>query len=140
MVIFLICFQTAVAASSCRSQSMEAEEQKAEIENPKRRVRMRLHDDLNSYPNLLSEARRINSVILAKAKPCHCLKRGIGSLQGDLTSLRSQHRKKLRRLLLVLLRRHNWADASGVLSLLHKGTSKEIAISKTRAKFSVSCM
>nr|GMD95351.1 uncharacterized protein LOC109183072 isoform X1 [Ipomoea batatas] len=82
------------------------------------------------------EARRINSVILAKAKPCHCLKRGIGSLQGDLTSLRSQHRKKLRRLLLVLLRRHNWAEASGVLSLLHKGTSKEIAISKTRAKFS----
>nr|GLL49539.1 uncharacterized protein LOC109183072 isoform X2 [Ipomoea trifida] len=115
---------------------MEAEERKAEIENPKRRVRMRLHDDLNSYPNLLSEARRINSVILAKAKPCHCLKRGIGSLQGDLTSLRSQHRKKLRRLLLVLLRRHNWAEASGVLSLLHKGTSKEIAISKTRAKFS----
>ncbi|VFR00999.1 unnamed protein product [Cuscuta campestris] len=116
---------------------MEAKEPIVEFVTPKRsRLRRRPYDDFDSALSLSAKVRRINGVILAKAKPSYCLKRGIGSLQRDFTSLRSVHRKKLRQLLLMLLRRHNWTEASGVLSLLHRGTSKECAITKTQAKFS----
>ncbi|CAH9104402.1 unnamed protein product [Cuscuta epithymum] len=117
--------------------SMEAEEAESEDAKTKRgRARRRLCDDSDSEPSLSTKTQKFNGVVLAKAMPSYCLKRGIGSARRDFTSIRSIHRKKLRRLLQVLLRRHNWTEASGVLSVLHIATSKEIAIRKTRAKFS----
>lgn len=101
------------------------------------RKRRRPEDDYDCGINPSAEARRIKSVILANTKPSICLKRGIGSLQQDLRSLQSKHRKRLRHLLKKLMRKHKYAEASGVMSVLLKGTTKETAIFKTRTKFRV---
>ncbi|KAI3466075.1 hypothetical protein Pfo_022738 [Paulownia fortunei] len=79
--------------------------------------------------------RKIKGALLAINKPSYCLKKGIGSLQCAGESLRSQHRKRLRRLLNKLIRRHNWAEASGVLSVLLQGTVSDNSISRNRAKY-----
>ncbi|MCD7450102.1 hypothetical protein HAX54_003520 [Datura stramonium] len=99
------------------------------------RKRGRPQDDHVCGINPSTEARRINSVILANTKPSFCLKRGIGSLHQEYRSLQSQHRRTLRHLLQKLMRQHKYAEASGVLSVLLKGTTKETAVMKTRTKF-----
>ncbi|KAJ8561026.1 hypothetical protein K7X08_027216 [Anisodus acutangulus] len=97
--------------------------------------RTRPADDYDSVINPSTKIRRIKAIILANTKPSYCLKRGIGSLQHDIQSLRSEHRRRLRRLLQKLMRQHKFAEASGVMSVLLKGTTKEKAILKTRTKF-----
>ncbi|CAN4075565.1 unnamed protein product [Withania somnifera] len=99
------------------------------------RKRKRPKEDYDCGINPSTEARRINSVILANTKPSVCLKRGIGSLHQDCPSLQSEHRKRLRHLLQKLMRKHKYAEASGVMSVLLKGTTKETALFKTRTKF-----
>lgn len=81
--------------------------------------------------------REINGIILACTKPSYCLQRGVGSSQqrAGCESLRSLHRKKLWRLLKKLLLNNNWAEASGVLSVLLKGTARETSISRNGYKY-----
>lgn len=108
--------------------------------NRKRRKRKHPHeaDDYN-YPNHLTRARKISTIALLNEKPSYCFKRGvtaIGSSQGGCESLRSRHRKKLRLLLRKLMLQHNWIEASGVLSVLIKGTVREKSIPRNRFKYS----
>ncbi|KAL3503159.1 hypothetical protein ACH5RR_037608 [Cinchona calisaya] len=91
-------------------------------------------DDENPIKNS-KNARKIKGIIRANTKPSYCLQRGIGNLHRDGESLRCRHRKKLRRLLVKLMRKHNWVEASGVLSVLLKGTAKELSISRNRRKY-----
>lgn len=116
---------------------MEVAEDASKARKSRTRKRNNAEDDYNCGINPSTEARRINSVILANTKPSFCLKRGIGSLHKDHRSLQSEHRRRLRRLLEKLMRQHKYAEASGVLSVLLKGTTKESAVFKTRTKFMV---
>lgn len=59
-------------------------------------------------------------IMLSLEKPSYLLGLGLAS-----RSLRSEHRNRLCYLLRKLVRQRNWADASGVLSVLLKGTNKE---------------
>ncbi|KAG8364888.1 hypothetical protein BUALT_Bualt18G0045400 [Buddleja alternifolia] len=90
----------------------------------------------HSAVKVSSKARKIKGALLASNKPSYCLKQGVGSLQCGGESLRSQHRKRLWRLLKKLLRRHNWVEASGVLSVLLQGTGRDQSLSRNRAKYS----
>lgn len=87
---------------------------------------------------LSPENRKIKRALLAINKPSYCLKRGTGSLHCGGESLRHQHRERLFRLLSKLIRRHNWVEASGVLSLLLQGTVRDNSPSRNRTKYSVS--
>ncbi|XP_024979581.1 uncharacterized protein LOC112516649 [Cynara cardunculus var. scolymus] len=79
-----------------------------------------------------SKKRNIKGIMLSVTKPSYTLKRGIGR---DLRSLRWEHRNRLRYLLRQLVRRQNWDEASGVLSLLLKGTHRENSLSTNRTKY-----
>ncbi|XP_057795913.1 uncharacterized protein LOC131012025 [Salvia miltiorrhiza] len=79
--------------------------------------------------------KRFKGALLAVHKPSHCLKTGVGSFQCGGGSLRFQHRTRLFRLLNQLLSRHNWVEASGVLSVLIQGTIKDRSLSGNRAKY-----
>ncbi|KAK6132783.1 hypothetical protein DH2020_033461 [Rehmannia glutinosa] len=83
-----------------------------------------------------SKERKIKGALLSVYMPSYCLKKGIGGLQCVGESLRHQHRKRLWRLLNKLTRRHNWPEASGVLSVLLQGTVADNSISRNRAKYS----
>ncbi|KAJ0700863.1 putative TATA box-binding protein-associated factor RNA polymerase I subunit A [Helianthus annuus] len=75
---------------------------------------------------------KIKGIILSVTKPSYTLKRGLGR---ELRSLRSEHRNRLRYLLRQLVRRQNWDEACGVLSLLLKGTYKESGLVNNRIKY-----
>lgn len=79
-----------------------------------------------------SRKRNIKGIILSVTKPSYTLKRGIGR---DLRSLRWENRNRLRYLLRQLIRRQNWDEASGVLSVLLKGTHRENSLSTNRTKY-----
>lgn len=79
-----------------------------------------------------SGKRNIKRIILSVTKPSYTLKRGSGR---DMRSLRWEHRNKLRYLLRQLIRRQNWDEASGVLSVLLKGTHRENSLSTNRTKY-----
>ncbi|KAL6561772.1 hypothetical protein OROMI_017373 [Orobanche minor] len=83
-----------------------------------------------------SKKRKVKEALLAVNMPCHCLKKGIGSLQCGGESHRHQHRERLWRLLNRLVLRHNWAEASGVLSVLIQGTVADKSLSRNRTKYS----
>lgn len=76
--------------------------------------------------------KNIKGIILSITKPSYCLKRGIGR---DLKSLRWEHRNRLRYLLRQLVRRQNWDEVSGVLSVLLKGTHRENGLVSNRSKY-----
>ncbi|PHU18282.1 hypothetical protein BC332_13977 [Capsicum chinense] len=114
---------------------MDVEEDISVTKKSHPRNRRRPKDDYDCGIKPSTKARMINSVILANTKPSICLKRGIGSLHRDSPSLQSEHRRRLRRLLQKLMRQHKYAEASGVMSVLLKGTTKETAVFKTRTKF-----
>lgn len=114
---------------------MYMEEDASMARKSQSRKRRKPEDDYDCGINPSAEARRINSVILANTKPSVCLKRGIGSLHQDRRTLQSEHRKRLRHLLKKLMRKHRYVEASGVMSVLLKGTTKENAVFKTRTKF-----
>ena len=61
-------------------------------------------------------------------KPSYTLKQGSKSIQDE-------HRVKLRGLLYKLVRQQNWLEASGVLSVLLKGTCKERSLQNNRFKY-----
>ncbi|KAK1416742.1 hypothetical protein QVD17_25858 [Tagetes erecta] len=79
-----------------------------------------------------TKKKNIKQIMLSVTKPSYTLKRGIGH---DLRSLRSEHRNRLRYLLRQLIRRQNWNEAAGVLSLLLKGTYKEKGYLNNRSKY-----
>lgn len=100
--------------------------------------RTKPHDADDDNPVKASKKLRdLKGVVLATTKPSYCLKRGIGhpNPHRDGESLRSIHRKRLRLLLKKLFRKHNWVEASGVLSVLLQGSAREKSISRIRRKY-----
>ncbi|XP_030445975.2 uncharacterized protein LOC115668705 [Syzygium oleosum] len=76
------------------------------------------------------DGRLLKRIMLSLTKPSYVLGLGGGSL-------RSENRRRLYRLLRRLARRHSWAEASGVLSVLLKGTRKDRCPEHNRLKYSV---
>ncbi|KAL4589043.1 hypothetical protein LXL04_001945 [Taraxacum kok-saghyz] len=113
--------------------SMEIDEDE-DIQKPKKRKRT------NENPQKIDDAiavassrkRNIKGIILSVTKPSYILKKGLGR---EIRSLRLEHRNRLRYLLRQLIRRQNWDEASGVLSLLLKGTHKDNGLSTNRTKY-----
>lgn len=112
------------------------ESQDAETPTKINRKRRREFEERNAA-NPPLRTKKLRGALLAVHKPSHCLKNGVGSLQFADESLRFQHRVRLFRLLGQMLRWHNWAEASGVLSVLLKGTVKDRSISVNRTKYKV---
>ncbi|PON52793.1 TAF RNA polymerase I subunit A [Parasponia andersonii] len=75
------------------------------------------------------KSRLARRVVLSLTKPSYCL--GLGS-----KTLRSENRARLSYLLGKLTRQHNWTEASGVLSVLLKGTCKDKSLANNRFKYS----
>nr|XP_027064991.1 uncharacterized protein LOC113691022 [Coffea arabica] len=106
----------------------------AKNHNPRRGIKPWDHDD--DIPSMKSKnLRGIKGAIRAVTNPSYCLEMGIGNLNRDGESLRYHHRKKLWLLLKKLMRMQNWAEASGVLSVLLRGTAREKSISRNRIKY-----
>lgn len=119
--------------------SMEAEEEddidKLEKENtkiPKAKTKTRKKDDDGISP---PSNNRLKGIMLSATRPSYTLKRGIGKSRSEFENLRWGNRSRLRYLMCQLVRQHNWDEASGVLSVLLKGTSNEKSISKNRTKY-----
>ncbi|CAK9182961.1 unnamed protein product [Ilex paraguariensis] len=110
---------------------MDVEDVQIEAKKNKTRTLKSVHD----YVNQISNGRVINGIIRSVTKPSYALKQGIGSLRVDYGGLRSENRRRLRYLLRRLVRQHNWKEASGVLSVLLKGTLREKSVSKNRTKY-----
>ena len=69
-------------------------------------------------------------LILSLTKPSFLLTLG-------RVHIRYENRQRLCYLLEKLVKQHNWAEASGVLSLLLKGTSNDCSADLNRLKYSV---
>lgn len=74
------------------------------------------------------ESRDVKRILVSLRKPSYTLK--IGS-----QNVRTENRARLRRLLSRLVRQHNWDEASGVLSVLLKGTPNEKSPPNNRTKY-----
>uniref|UniRef100_A0A2P2KH77 Uncharacterized protein n=1 Tax=Rhizophora mucronata TaxID=61149 RepID=A0A2P2KH77_RHIMU len=68
--------------------------------------------------------------LLCVSKPSYVL--GLGSINA-----RPENRNRLHELLRKLMRQHNWIEASGVLSVLLKGTCKDTCPRTNRFKYGV---
>ncbi|KAA8523951.1 hypothetical protein F0562_010374 [Nyssa sinensis] len=86
-------------------------------------IRRNVNDDYS-----IASRDRLERIILTITKPSYTLALGF-------ESLRVQNRSRLRRLLRKLVRQHNWKEASGVLSVLLKGTGKDRSPAKNRTKY-----
>lgn len=76
--------------------------------------------------------RHINRILLSLSKPSFVRRVCHGKLRHGV-------RCRLKYLLSKLVQRHNWEEASGVLSILLKGTSKDTSPANNRMKYWV-CM
>ncbi|KAF8025848.1 hypothetical protein BT93_F2627 [Corymbia citriodora subsp. variegata] len=113
--------------------AMEAEVDAAVEERKgsrKRKSRADAEADDGRGAGLAGDRRLLKRIMLSLTKPSSALGLGEGSL-------RSENRRRLSRLLRKLVRRHSWAEASGVLSVLLKGTCKEKCPEHNRLKYSV---
>lgn len=78
----------------------------------------------------LRALKRDRRKVIRLTKPCT-------TLHGSKVNLRHQNCIRLRYLLNKLVKRRNWGDAAGVLSVLLKGTCKERSLHDNRIKYSV---
>ncbi|KAL3835680.1 hypothetical protein ACJIZ3_010416 [Penstemon smallii] len=102
---------------------------------PPKKIRLHEYED---NPEPAKERKIKKGAFIANNNPSYCLKQGFGSsLQSEGgESLRSEHRKRLWRLLNKLMKRQNWAEASGVLSVLLQATVNDKSASRNRVKYS----
>ncbi|KAF8402415.1 hypothetical protein HHK36_013370 [Tetracentron sinense] len=92
--------------------------------------------------NKVSDKRRVKKRVNDCHNPTHgipikrvCLSLFKPSYTPGLNNVRTEHRGRLRRLLNKLVRQHNWKEASGILSVLLKGTCNENSPVNNRRKY-----
>ncbi|KAI3427582.1 uncharacterized protein J3R85_009421 [Psidium guajava] len=100
-----------------------------EKESRKRKMRANVEAD-GCGAGLAGDRRLAKRIMLSLTKPSYVLGLGGGNL-------RSEHRRRLDRLLRKLARQRDWAEASGVLSVLLKGTCRDRCPEQNRLKYSV---
>lgn len=99
------------------------------VDQPQKRKRKSSSTVVNDVTDAISE-RLMKRIVLSLTKPSYIL--GLGS-----KTVRAENRIRLSHLLRRLMRQHNWTDASGVLSVLLKGTCKDKSPMSNRFKYSV---
>ncbi|GLU18106.1 hypothetical protein SLE2022_344240 [Rubroshorea leprosula] len=110
-------------------RSLESEEISAEKPKKRKRKFVSMDDDDD---HVLIPSRLYKGVTLSLMNPLYLLRLGPGNIRWG-------SRERLCSLLQKLVRQHNWAEASGVLSVLLKGTCNVVSCSTlNRLKFSVS--
>lgn len=82
-----------------------------------------------------SKKKALKGIQLSISKPSYNLQRGRETLSTDLKSLRWLHRNRLCGFLRKLMRRHNWDEVSGVLSVLLRSTCKDRSPARNRTKY-----
>uniref|UniRef100_A0A5B7BG06 Uncharacterized protein n=1 Tax=Davidia involucrata TaxID=16924 RepID=A0A5B7BG06_DAVIN len=97
--------------------TMEVEDDAIEVKKGKMTIRRRV-----------PTRDKLKRILLTVTKPSYTLAAGFDSL-------RVENRSRLRRLLRKLVRRRNWEEASGVLSVLLTGTGKDRSPAKNRTKY-----
>ncbi|KAK2968393.1 hypothetical protein RJ640_004399 [Escallonia rubra] len=115
-------------SESCATEVAEGEVNS--IQDARTKIRRKVDDGTH-----LSLKKKLNSIILLVTKPSYTLRRGVGIPRPDIGALRWANRNRLRESLRKLLRRHNWDEASGLLSVLLKGTCKDTSNSNNRTKY-----
>ncbi|XP_071689083.1 uncharacterized protein [Rutidosis leptorrhynchoides] len=111
---------------------MEFDENEQEDINNKPKTTKSNRNKIDDNEDESLNKQNTRGIILSVTKPSYTLKGGIGS---DLRSIRCEHRNRLRYLLRQLVRRQNWSEASGVLSVLLKGTHRDNGFSTNRSKY-----
>ncbi|PSR95708.1 Xaa-Pro dipeptidyl-peptidase [Actinidia chinensis var. chinensis] len=106
------------------NSTMEVIEEAKEVKKNHTKSNKKDIHDCNGRPG----SRLIKRILLSLTKPSYTLVTGS-------ENVRVKNRARLRRILSRLVRRHNWEEASGVLSVLLKGTGNEKSPSKNRTKY-----
>jgi hypothetical protein len=109
-------------------QAVELEDSANKVTNRKRKLN-KMVDNGHTTP-----AKLINRIILSLTKPSSVL--GLGPKTGS-KNVRWENRVRLCHLLRKLLRRQNWIELGGVLSMFLKGTCKDRSLTRNRLKYSV---
>uniref|UniRef100_A0A164WDE0 Uncharacterized protein n=1 Tax=Daucus carota subsp. sativus TaxID=79200 RepID=A0A164WDE0_DAUCS len=110
-------------------EAAEAEPLRSKKPNSKTPSKSRKNKDTDP------KKRDLKSIELSLTKPSYNLQRGRATLTTDLKSLRWLHRNRLSGFLRKLVRRHNWDEVSGVLSVLMKATCKDRSPEHNRTKY-----
>lgn len=110
-------------SEDCAMENLEETKEEAVYTEKKTNKKARDSQDRSRIQSRLAKG-----ILLSLTKPSHTLKTGS-------ESVRTKNRARLRRLLSRLVRRHNWEEASGVLSVLLQGTGSEKSPSRNRTKY-----
>ncbi|KAF5727956.1 hypothetical protein HS088_TW21G00096 [Tripterygium wilfordii] len=111
---------------NAKDDNMYLEDGEENAQNRKRKLGIMIDNGHFAIP-----AKMYKRTVRSLTKPSYLL--GVGS-----TNLRWETRGRLHRLLCKLVGQHNWEEASGVLSMLLKGTSKEKCPTMNRFKYTMS--
>lgn len=107
------------------------EDDGSELPHTRRKRRKQYYADADEFHDLdPSDVRLMKRIELALTTPSYLLCRGS-------KQLRTENRQKLSFLLRRLVQRQNWAEASGVLSVLLKATCKDRSPENNRLKYPV---
>ncbi|XP_058211119.1 uncharacterized protein LOC131323376 [Rhododendron vialii] len=106
-------------------EAVQEEEAVQGVEKNEKKSRKKARDSQDSGRQ---QSRLVKGILVSLRKPSHTLKTGS-------ENVRTKNRARLRRLLSRLVRRHNWDEASGVLSVLLRGTGNERSPSRNRTKY-----
>jgi hypothetical protein len=121
-------FGMTVDSKMLEDRAVELEDSANKVTNRKRKLNKTV-DSGHAAPEKL-----INRIILSLTKPSSVL--GLGPKAGS-KNVRCENCVRLCYLLRKLLRRHNWIELGGVLSMFLKGTCKDRSSTHNRLKYSV---
>ncbi|XP_059443414.1 uncharacterized protein LOC132175473 isoform X2 [Corylus avellana] len=118
-----------VDSKMLEDQAVELEDSANKVMSRKRKLN-KMVDNGHAAP-----AKLIDRIILSLTKPSSVL--GLGPKTGS-KNVRWENRVRLCHLLRKLLRRHDWIELGGVLSMILKGTCNDRSSTRNRLKYSVS--
>ncbi|KAG5551301.1 hypothetical protein RHGRI_009648 [Rhododendron griersonianum] len=113
---------------NCLMEVEEAFQEEEAIQGAEKNEKKSRKKARDSQDSIRQQSRLVKGILVSLTKPSHTLKTGS-------ENVRTKNRARLRRLLSRLVRRHNWDEASGVLSVLLRGTGNERSPSRNRTKY-----
>lgn len=105
-----------------------------ELKKPKARS----HKKRKIDTDLAAKNKLLKGIILSSTKPSYSLQRGRGTSNTEFESLRWLNRNRLSCIMRKLMRRRNWDEVSGVLSVILNGTCTDKSVNRNRIKYLVS--
>ncbi|KAI8557826.1 hypothetical protein RHMOL_Rhmol04G0040700 [Rhododendron molle] len=112
----------------CLMEVEEAVQEEEAVQGVEKNEKKSRKKGSDSQDSVRQQSRLVKGILVSLTKPSHTLKTGS-------ENVRTKNRARLRRLLSRLVWRHNWDEASGVLSVLLRGTGNERSPSRNRTKY-----